>query len=398
MPLAQAPKTRPERAGHRREEAARGTARRRGLGDRRVRPGSTLVPPLGGVGTAVEGEHTRAAEAELAVQLEREPLGVDVRVAGHQSRVVLRRREQVAGAEVAGLDALAPRDPGRREQRAGAGQQHDLVDRHLVEAVGARDGDRPAPAGVRLVRRRERVRHHALLLDLQPEVLPDRGPGHLDGRRAGEVHGVGALRVRGESGGRHGGGLLGCGGGRLGRRRGWGRLSTLVARSGEHAGYLLPDVQQPSSHTWHTRSLPDSSPGTALDRLGAPMTSRRRLIAAASAALALAALTGCEKPAPLVTVVSGGESVYSEAAVFCFEEGQTLQSKQCAKRATKAPRLAVREGERIGIDVDEELKDRGWRLQIVDPADPEPPAARRRSPTTTCRSPPRGSLPGARCC
>ncbi|MCW2678758.1 MAG: hypothetical protein JWM62_159 [Frankiales bacterium] len=101
------------------------------------------------------------------------------------------------------------------------------------------------------------------------------------------------------------------------------------------------------------------------------MTARRRLLAAASATFALTALTACEKPAPLVTVVSGGTSVYSQAAAYCFDEGQTLQDGDCATRATELRRLEVRQGERIGIDVDKELVERGWQLELVDPADPQ---------------------------
>jgi hypothetical protein len=101
------------------------------------------------------------------------------------------------------------------------------------------------------------------------------------------------------------------------------------------------------------------------------MTARRRLLAAASATTALVALTGCEKPAPLVTLVAGGQSVYSEASGYCFEEDQTLAAGGCAEREQAVQRLETREGERIGIDVDKELVDRGWQLEIVDPADPE---------------------------
>ena len=101
------------------------------------------------------------------------------------------------------------------------------------------------------------------------------------------------------------------------------------------------------------------------------MTPRRRLSAAACATVALAGLTGCEKPAPLVTVVSGGSSVYSEAAAFCFDEGATLENGTCSERATTIPQIEVRQGERIGIDVDKELVERGWQLELVDPADPQ---------------------------
>ena len=101
------------------------------------------------------------------------------------------------------------------------------------------------------------------------------------------------------------------------------------------------------------------------------MTARRRLLAAASATFAVTALTACEKPAPLVTVVSGGTSVYSEAAAYCFEEDQTLAGGECAQRSPEVRRIEVRQGERIGIDVDKELVERGWQLEIQDPADPQ---------------------------
>lgn len=101
------------------------------------------------------------------------------------------------------------------------------------------------------------------------------------------------------------------------------------------------------------------------------MTARRRLLAAASAGLALTALAACEKPAPLVTVVSGGSSVHTEAAVFCFEEGQTLAEGGCAERAEGVPTLEVRPGEQVGVDVGKELTERGWRLTLADPNDPQ---------------------------
>lgn len=100
------------------------------------------------------------------------------------------------------------------------------------------------------------------------------------------------------------------------------------------------------------------------------MTPRRRLLSAASAALTLVALSACEKPAPLVTVVSGGESVYAEANLYCFDEGQTLESGACAQRAQGAQRLEVRPGNRIGIDVDQELAEGRWDFLLSDPNDP----------------------------
>ena len=101
------------------------------------------------------------------------------------------------------------------------------------------------------------------------------------------------------------------------------------------------------------------------------MPARRRLLAASSTALALAALTGCEKPAPLVTLVSGGQSVYKEANLYCFEEGATLEGGECAERAQGATRLEVRQGETVGIDVGKDLVERGWRVQLGDSETPE---------------------------
>jgi hypothetical protein len=101
------------------------------------------------------------------------------------------------------------------------------------------------------------------------------------------------------------------------------------------------------------------------------MTARRRWLAAGSAVLSAAALAACEKPTPLVTLVSGGESVYREANVWCFEEGQTIASGECAEREEGVLRLPVRAGDEIGVDVGDELNDRGWTFTLVDPANPQ---------------------------
>ena len=94
------------------------------------------------------------------------------------------------------------------------------------------------------------------------------------------------------------------------------------------------------------------------------MPARRRLLAATSTVLALASLAGCEKPAPLVTLVSGGQSVYKQAKMYCCEEGVTVDSGECAQRADGATRLEVRRGETIGVDVGKDLVERGWRVQV----------------------------------
>ena len=95
------------------------------------------------------------------------------------------------------------------------------------------------------------------------------------------------------------------------------------------------------------------------------MTARRRLLAAASAAVAVAALTGCEKPVPIVTVVSGANSEWKEADVFC-EEG-TVDSGECAERSGGPTRIPVSPGQTVGVDVDREVVERGWYIELAGP-------------------------------
>ena len=99
------------------------------------------------------------------------------------------------------------------------------------------------------------------------------------------------------------------------------------------------------------------------------MNARPRLRPAVGLAASLLALTACglEKPAPIVTVVSGGESVYTEAATWCFE-GQT--PPDCAERAEGVTELSVRGGETVGVDVGKDLVERGWRIQLGSGEDP----------------------------
>ena len=97
------------------------------------------------------------------------------------------------------------------------------------------------------------------------------------------------------------------------------------------------------------------------------MPARRRLLPAASALLCLAALTACEKPAPIVTVVNEGRSVYAEAATWCFE-GQS--GDECATRGTGINRLEVLAGT-LGVDVDKELADSSWIVTVVDVSRPD---------------------------
>jgi len=165
------------------------------LGHRAVRAELGVVPALGGIEPAGAGEHPGPAEAEFEGDLL--DLGVaGVGVAGHQPRVVRGGRQQVAGAEVAGLQALAPGHPGGGEQRPVAGQQHHLG--HLRLALGgAHHRDRPVPAEVTRQPGRERVGGGVLALRPDAEVRADLG------RRAtglGDAHVGTGQRDRGGTG------------------------------------------------------------------------------------------------------------------------------------------------------------------------------------------------------
>jgi hypothetical protein len=102
------------------------------------------------------------------------------------------------------------------------------------------------------------------------------------------------------------------------------------------------------------------------------LTARRRLLAAVTAGLAAVTLTGCERPAPIVTVVSGMNSEWKEADVFCFE-GQSLEQDSCVQRAEGPVRVPVTPGERVGIDVSKAVKDRGWFIELSAPGGQEEP-------------------------
>ncbi len=91
----------------------------------------------------------------------------------------------------------------------------------------------------------------------------------------------------------------------------------------------------------------------------------RPLAHAAAAAVALAALAGCQKPTPGVTVSSGSESAHSEATVFC-RDGQTVQKRDCVEHLDRVSVVKVKPGERVGIDVDSALAKHGWVLVDAD--------------------------------
>lgn len=92
---------------------------------------------------------------------------------------------------------------------------------------------------------------------------------------------------------------------------------------------------------------------------------RRRLARSLSVAVALVALTACEKPTPNVTVYSGGTSLNDRAYSFCFE-GQDPAAEPSAEGACRYDTdrqpevLTVRPGDEVLVDVDKDLADASW--------------------------------------
>ena len=117
-------------------------------------------------------------------------------VGGHQARVVVVDREQVARGQVTGLDALAVGHPRGRHDGVVTGEQDDLADRDLLLARGPGHDHRPAPAGVAAHGGGEEVGHDPLVLGLDAEVVADLvGRDLLEQGRARHVDGGGRNRV-----------------------------------------------------------------------------------------------------------------------------------------------------------------------------------------------------------
>lgn len=91
-----------------------------------------------------------------------------------------------------------------------------------------------------------------------------------------------------------------------------------------------------------------------------------RLLAAgtAAASLLLAGCSGVDKPTPIVSVVSGGRTVHSDATSYCFE-GQDPKKQPgsdggCSFAQSTPKLLEVRPGDQIGVDVSKEVADTAW--------------------------------------
>ena len=84
------------------------------------------------------------------------------------------------------------------------------------------------------------------------------------------------------------------------------------------------------------------------------------------AAPALLLLTGCERPAPQVTVFSGPRSDHVEATCWSAEGARTTP-EDCQVKADRVGSLTIAPGDTIGISVDQAAaEDGGWVPTIGD--------------------------------
>ncbi|NHC46893.1 hypothetical protein [Motilibacter aurantiacus] len=84
-------------------------------------------------------------------------------------------------------------------------------------------------------------------------------------------------------------------------------------------------------------------------------------VALAAAALSPLLLTACEKPVPSVTVYAGSSSQRAEATCWNHDEA-ALPADEVQRCATQeGTLLEVHSGDVIGISVDKEVAEAGWR-------------------------------------
>jgi Protein of unknown function (DUF2771) len=99
------------------------------------------------------------------------------------------------------------------------------------------------------------------------------------------------------------------------------------------------------------------------------MPARRRLAASLTAVAAVAGLSGCSKPTPMVTVVSGGHTTKAEATTYCFS-GQDItkppgSADGCRLDDKAVPAvLSITPGQQVSVDVDKRVADKGWYVVL----------------------------------
>ena len=145
-----------------------------------------VMPALGGVIATIGAQHPAATEADLEGNLI--DRGVAGRhVTGHQPRVVMKRRQQIAGTEVAGADALLPRQPLWGKERRRTRNQHHLTDRRPFGPGVGGNHHGPLPALITRHGGQEPVGGRGFVLKCDAEVVPDGVAAELDDRLARKI-------------------------------------------------------------------------------------------------------------------------------------------------------------------------------------------------------------------
>lgn len=109
---------------------------------------------------------------------------------------------------------------------------------------------------------------------------------------------------------------------------------------------------------------------TSMFSPGRVRRSVRTACALSAAGLAVVAVSGCEKPAPVVTLTAGSTSVHSDK--MCNNDGKALDDKgfqKCAENATFTS-IDLSSQQTLRFGVDPEIAERGWEVITVVP-DPE---------------------------
>lgn len=97
--------------------------------------------------------------------------------------------------------------------------------------------------------------------------------------------------------------------------------------------------------------------------------SRRRLRAIIASisllSLGLGVLAGCTKPTPAINIVSSGHYQSTDALVWCFNGQHFTGPGSCAEHSAHQPRLKVRAGDQVSVEVPQEVRKRGWYVAVA---------------------------------
>jgi hypothetical protein len=91
-----------------------------------------------------------------------------------------------------------------------------------------------------------------------------------------------------------------------------------------------------------------------------------RLKAVLTAAVALLALAGCQKPVPDVAAYTGGHYLNEPAATYCFSVDDAAANR-CRVREAPPREIRVRDGKAVGFDVPSELHHTPWVVVLSIP-------------------------------